>query len=423
MITVDKVEKNSLADIAGILSGDKILRMNDEEVRDRLDFEFYKSEEWLDIEVMRGDQILQFAVERRDGAYLGIEPEIMKIHLCKNNCVFCFVHQTPKGMRRSLYVKDEDYRYSFLDGHFTTLSNMKESDWERVLAQRLSPIYISVHATNPVLRAHLLKNQKIEPILPRLAWMQENNIQFHTQLVLIPGMNDGDELERSIRELLDFHPHMLSISIVPVGLTSHRKGLPDLRCLNQAEALDAIHIANKWMDVSLKRYGLNLIFPSDEMYVLAGVELPESKFYGDFSQYQNGVGTLRALMDDFEKELPALPLAKEDWTVTVLTGGLARDTLSTIMQQLEKKCLLRYELIDCENLTFGKTVTCTGLLCGKDFLAALEKSELQGQILIPPNSLNSEGLFLDDISIPELSERCNRPILAPKSFLDYFPKS
>src|SRR3954470_18665688 len=192
MIKVAAVEADSDAQRAGILPGDKILRINDEEVRDRLDFEFYRSGDFIEMEIMRGENVMTVAVERDEGQVLGIEPEVMKIHLCKNNCVFCFVHQTPKGMRKSLYVKDEDYRYSFLDGHFTTLSNMKESDWQRVLDQKLSPIYVSVHCTEPVMRAKLLKNDKLEPVLERLNWMREHGIAFHTQMVIIPDWNDKD---------------------------------------------------------------------------------------------------------------------------------------------------------------------------------------------------------------------------------------
>ena len=219
MITVAEIEKGSDAELAGMLPGDKITRVNNEEIRDNLDFEFFRSEGYLAVELLRDGESMAFEIERDSSRTLGIEPEVMKIKICRNDCVFCFVYQTPKGMRKSLYVKDEDYRYAFLDGHFTTRSNMKSEDWERVVAQRLSPIYISVHATNHELRMRLLKNQKLEPILDRLAWLRDHDLRFHTQLVVVPGWNDGEELERSLRELRLFHPWLLSISVVPVGLT------------------------------------------------------------------------------------------------------------------------------------------------------------------------------------------------------------
>lgn len=422
MIKVAAVEAESDAERAGILPGDKILKINDAEVRDRLDFEFYRSGDFLELEIMRGEQLLQVAVERDEGQVLGIEPEVMKIHLCKNNCVFCFVHQTPKGMRKSLYVKDEDYRYSFLDGHFTTLSNMKESDWNRVLEQKLSPIYVSVHCTEPGMRAKLLKNDKLEPVLDRLEWMRKHKIDFHTQMVVIPDWNDKEYLERSLRELRPFFPNLLSISVVPIGLTAFRKNLPDLRLCTREDALDMLERVERHGREALAETGEMFIFPSDEIYILAGVEVPPAEFYGDFSQYENGVGTIRTLIDDFARELPFLPKAKPNWDITVLTGPLAEGTQRKVLDTLRAEKGLQSELIVCENLTFGSTVTVTGLLCGKDFAAALERSKGKGPVLIPPNSLNKDNLFLDDMSPNDLEARFGRKVMAPNSFREYFPK-
>jgi putative radical SAM enzyme (TIGR03279 family) len=421
MIKVAAVEADSDAERAGIQPGDKILKINEEEIRDRLDFEFYRSGDFLEMEIMRGENVMQLSVERDEGQVLGIEPEVMKIHLCKNNCVFCFVHQTPKGMRKSLYVKDEDYRYSFLDGHFTTLSNMKESDWQRVLDQKLSPIYVSVHCTEPVMRAKLLKNDKLEPVMDRLAWMQRHSINFHTQMVVIPDWNDKEYLERSLRELRPMYPDLLSISVVPIGLTSHRKNLPDLRLCTREDALDILERVERHGREALSETGEMFIFPSDEIYILAGVEVPPAEFYGDFSQYENGVGTIRTLIDDFARELPFLPKAPPDWEITVLTAPLAEGTQRGILETLRKEKGLKAELLVCENLTFGSTVTVTGLLCGKDFAGALERSQGKGPVLIPPNSLNRDSLFLDDMSPADLTKRFGRKVMAPNSFREYFP--
>jgi putative radical SAM enzyme (TIGR03279 family) len=421
MIKVAAVEADSDAERAGILPGDKILRINDEEVRDRLDFEFHRSGDYLELEIMRGERVMTVAVERDMGQVLGIEPEVMKIHLCKNNCVFCFVHQTPKGMRKSLYVKDEDYRYSFLDGHFTTLSNMKEADWQRVLDQKLSPLYVSVHCTDPKMRAALLKNDKIEPVLDRLNWMRDHGIQFHTQMVIIPGWNDQEYLERSLEELRPFYPDLLSISVVPIGLTAHRKNLPDLRLCTREDALDILERTERHGRAALAETGEMFIFPSDEIYILAGKQVPPAKFYGDFSQYENGVGTIRTLLDDFARELPYLPKAKPDWEITVLTAQLASATQRGILDTLREKKGLRSELLVCENTTFGSTVTVTGLLCGKDFAHALERSQGKGPVLIPPNSLNRDNLFLDDMGPKDLEARFGRKVVVPNGFRDYFP--
>jgi putative radical SAM enzyme (TIGR03279 family) len=422
MIKVAAVEADSDAERAGIMPGDKILRINEEEVRDRLDFEFHRSGDILELEIMRGERLMTVAVERDEGQVLGIEPEVMKIHLCKNNCVFCFVHQTPKGMRKSLYVKDEDYRYSFLDGHFTTLSNMKEDDWKRVLEQKLSPLYVSVHCTEPKMRADLLKNDKLEPVMDRLQWMRDHGISFHTQMVIIPGWNDKDYLERSLAELRPLYPDLLSISVVPIGLTSYRKNLPDLRLCTREDALDILERVERHGREVLAETGEMFIFPSDEIYILAGKEVPPAGFYGDFSQYENGVGTIRTLLDDFARELPYLPKASPDWEITVLTAPLASATQEGILETLREKKGLQSELLVCENVTFGATVTVTGLLCGKDFALALERSRGKGPVLIPPNSLNRDNKFLDDMSPKDLEARFGRKVLVPNGFRDYFPQ-
>ncbi len=422
MIKIAEIEENSLAMEAGLMAGDKILKINGEEVRDRLDFEFYKSEENLELEVMRGQELLQMELDRDYGSTLGIIPEVMKIHLCKNNCVFCFVYQNPRGMRKSLYVKDEDYRYSFLDGHFTTLSNMGPKEWTRVVEQHLSPIYISVHATDPELRAKLLGNQKLEPILERLHWLREKQIDFHTQLVVIPGWNDKAQLKKSIEELMEFYPSLLSISVVPVGLTGHRRHLVDLNTFSESDAKEALDIVHSYNRICEEKFGCNFVYASDEMYVKANEPLPSPEYYGDFSQYENGVGTLCYLLKDYQSQAKKLPAAPKDWNVSVATAQLASGTLEKILTSLKEKNGLNSELKVCENKTFGKEVSVTGLLCGRDFIEALKDSHLTGPVLIPPNSLNGEGKFLDDLSCQDLEKALGRTVIAPESFMDFFPR-
>ncbi len=423
MITVAEIEVGSDAERAGLKPGDKITRVNNEEIRDRLDFEFFRSEGYLAVELLREGESLALEIERDPSRSLGIEPEVMKIKICRNDCVFCFVYQTPKGMRKSLYVKDEDYRYSFLDGHFTTLSNMKQEDWDRVVEQNLSPLYISVHATHHELRTRLLKNQKLEPILDRLAWLRDHDLRFHTQLVVVPGWNDGEELERSLRELQEFRPWMLSISVVPVGLTKHRHKLTPIRGFSEQDYLDCLEIVTRHEEAAFAKTGEHFIYASDEIYVRAGAPIPPTDFYGkDFNQYQNGVGTLRSMLEELESALPELPQTTQGHDVTVLTAPLANGVLENVLGSLRRERGLESELIVCENLTFGDSVTVTGLLCGKDFAAGLEQSHGKGPVLLPPNSLNREGAFLDDMTPADLEQRFGRPVFAPKSFRDYFPR-
>jgi len=384
MIKIAEIENGSLADKCGLLPGDKILQINNEEIRDRLDFEFFRGDLELQIKILRGDALKQIVIEREYGKNLGIIPEIMKIHICKNDCVFCFVYQNPKGMRKSMYIKDEDYRYSFLDGHFTTLSNMKTEDWTRVLEQNLSPIYISVQSTNPELRGRLLGNLKLEPILERLAWLKENGIQFHTQLVVVPDWNDGIELERSLNELIEFYPAIQSISVVPIGLTGHRDKLVKLRPLTKADAGRCLEIIHEKIELCEKKYRKNIIFASDEMYVMAGQQLPPPSFYGDYSQYENGVGTLTSFKEDFYNELESLPMNKSQVPVTILTAPIASGLLLELLTVLKEKRNLEFEMIICENLTFGQPVSVTGLLCGKDFKEGLRRSHHLGPVFIPP---------------------------------------
>jgi len=422
MITVAEIEQGSDAEKAGLRVGDRIARVNNEEIRDRLDFEFFRSEGYLAVEILRDGESLALEIERDPSRSLGIEPEVMKIKICRNDCVFCFVYQTPKGMRKSLYIKDEDFRYSFLDGHFTTLSNMKPEDWDRVVSQRLSPLYISVHATNHDLRTRLLKNPKLEPILDRLKWLRDQDLRFHTQLVVVPGWNDGEELERSLRELRLFHPWLLSISVVPVGLTRHRHKLTPLEGFSEKDYRDCLEIVQRHEAKAFAETGEHFIYPSDEIYVRAKAPLPPTEFYGrDFNQYQNGVGTLRSLLEDFASELPHLPSSPEGHQVTVLTAPLAHDTLEEILGSLRRERGLESELLVCENVTFGDSVTVTGLLCGRDFATALEQSRGSGPVMLPPNSLNREGRFLDDLAPADLEQRFGRRVLAPRSFRDYFP--
>jgi NifB/MoaA-like Fe-S oxidoreductase len=268
----------------------------------------------------------------------------------------------------------------------------------------------------------MLRARHAGPVLERLQWLKEHEIQFHTQLVIVPGWNDKENMEKSIEDLMGLYPSTLSISIVPVGLTSHRQKLVRLNSFTGKDASDCLERLERYIASCKERFGTNLVFPSDEVYLLAGADIPPSTFYGDYSQYENGVGMIRALVDEFERELPDLPDAPEDWEVTVLSGASAAGVIQNLLLRLEKEKGLRSETIVCENLTFGSEVTVTGLLCGRDFLEAVKKSCLKGPVLIPPGCLNREKIFLDDLSPGEMEKQCGRKVLAPGSFRDFFPQ-
>ncbi len=420
MIKIHHIKSESLAEQAGLRVGDKILSINGEAIRDALDYQFCKSEAALEMVVERDGTPLDVFIERSFGEDWGLEPEVMKIKRCRNRCIFCFVHQNPPGMRKTLYVKDEDYRYSFMDGHFVTLSNMKAKDWSRILEMRLSPLYISVQCTNPDLRGRMLGNRKLEPVMERLEWLCKNEIKFHTQLVIVPEWNDGEELEKSVKDLISLHPSILSISLVPVGLTKFRENEPDIRGFTATDAEKVLIQAESLINWSIRQTGENLVFPSDELYLRAKSPIPSPSFYGDYDQFENGVGLLAAFKEDLEKTLPDLPRHKEFEPVTILTGKLAFAFQEEMMCLLKSETGLICEVIPCANHTFGDSVTVTGLLGGKDFLTGLKNSRFKGRVLIPPNSLNFEGLFIDNLSPEQLSKASGREILVPESFHNYY---
>ncbi|MBF0430941.1 MAG: DUF512 domain-containing protein [Fibrobacteria bacterium] len=420
MLLITEIDAGSDAEQAGLKPGDKIISINEDKIIDQLDFEFCQGEEFLDFVILRKKELISISIQRSYGHSLGITPQEMSIKKCRNNCVFCFVHQMPKGMRKSLYIKDEDYRYSFLHGNFITLSNMKPADWERIRELSLSPLYISVHATDPELRARMLNNHKLEPILDRLTWLKANSIQLHTQLVIVPGYNDKEKLEQSLNDLLDLHPSVQSIAVVPVGITQYRQDLQAIQSFTPEIALDCLQRMEPIQTACKERFGRNFIYASDEVYILAGKPLPGTEHYGDYPQYENGVGITTSFLHDFYQALPNLPKVNPGKKISILSSTLPFPFIQEIAKRLKEKTGLQSEILECDNTTYGTSVTVAGLLCGKDIEAGLKRSTLKGPAFVPPFSVNEEGLFMDDISLQDLSKKYNRPVIAPGSFQDFF---
>ncbi len=381
----------------------ELLSINGHEINDLIDARFHSSSESLKLEYRENGILRIIDIEDWDYRDLGLELEATKIKVCKNKCIFCFIHQQPKGMRRALYVKDDDYRYSFTHGNFITLSTVTEEDFQRIIDQRLSPMYISVHATDDTLRRCIFKNEKLEPILPRLRHLIYNGIRIHTQTVVCPGVNDGDALTQTITELAELHPGIETLAVVPVGLTRYRDRLPDLRTFTSEEGGAVIDQVEALQKKYLKDEGTRFVFPADELFIIAGRPLPPLSYYEEMSQFENGVGMVRQFIVDFNRRKRYLPKKLDKkMKLDIVTGRSAEPFMrSEIMPFLENIPGLEIKLCPVDNEFWGRSVTVSGLLTGGDILKTMQNSSAD-RILLPPNCLNNDNLFLDDMSFDDL---------------------
>jgi putative radical SAM enzyme (TIGR03279 family) len=402
MLEIIGVEPASIAEELELEAGDSVLTVNGHVVNDLLDFQVHAAGEELLLEVRKHDgELWDLEVGKDADADLGLHFEHPEPTQCGNNCIFCFVHQLPAGMRRTLYVKDEDYRFSYLYGSYVTLTNVAEADIERIISQRLSPLYVSVHATDEQLRTRLLGRQG-PPILDLLKRFAEAGIEIHTQIVLCPGINDGRELERTIEDLALLCPRVLSLAVVPVGLTGYRQRLPDLRPPTMAEAGAVLAVIHGYQERFLRNFGTRFVFAADELYLKAGLEFPPLTAYEDLAQVENGVGLVpqfRAEAAEVLEEASPLQLP----AVATFTGESAKGELARFVADLAAKTGTRIHLYPIRNDFFGGHVTVTGLLTGKDVLRELGGKAL-GQALLVPDVVLRDGdeVFLDDISLADL---------------------
>ena len=345
MLKIIEVTENSPAAEIGALPGDVLISINDQEVHDFLDYQFYQAEEYLEIHVRRDGQDLYSPVKKEYDEDLGLVFAPPKIRGCANNCVFCFIDQNPEGMRKPIYFHDEDYRYSFLYGNFITLTNLSQQELERIVNQKLSPLYVSVHATDAEARKKIFRHKGDDHLMEKIKFLADNNILLHTQIVLVPGMNDGKILQQTIADLYNFREQVLSVAIVPVGLTKHRSGLPELSPVDAEYAKKFIKKSKIW-DAKYKNIeGDPFVTIADEFFILSGHEIPPADYYGPYYQIENGVGLTRELLDDFELDKENLPekLARPT-KILFITGKL-------IKPLLEKEILPTLQTI--ENLVTG----------------------------------------------------------------------
>lgn len=394
--------------------GYTIKSVNGSEILDSIDFRFKTTDEQISIVFAdpKGEEIA-FDFDEFYGGDLGLTLDDGRIKVCRNSCIFCFVHQQPKGMRQALYVKDEDYRLSFTHGNFVTLSNTTQEDLDRIVEQRLSPIYVSVHASDDTLRRCMLKNEKLAPIIPMIKYLAQNGITVHTQVVLCPGVNDGKYLEQTINQLAELCPDVETLAVVPVGLTKYREHLPNLRNYESDEAADIIDYIEKRQIEFLDKYGTRFLWASDEFYVEAKRPFPARHYYEEMSQFENGIGMGREFITMFNYRKAKLKSLKSKKRVLFLTGYSAYPFLSEdILPYIQNELNLDLEIFPVENQFWGKMVTVSGLLTGQDMLrqARIKYDEFD-TVVLPPNCINNDDLFLDNLSLKQFSTALNKEVV------------
>ncbi len=411
---VASVRRRSPAAVAGLAPGDRLLAINGQPLRDAIDFQFHAGEEMLVVEVERAAGRTSVTLIRQ-GHDLGLElqaPRPGEIATCANKCVFCFIHQLPKGMRRSLYVKDDDFRLSFLHGNYITLSDLHEEALARIIAQRLSPLYVSVHATDPLLRHVLLgRPRHSAEILPRLERLSKAGIRLHAQIVLCPDWNDGVHLEQTVFELAPLSPQVVTTAVVPVGLTRHRERLPALRRLRDDEAQKLVATVSGWQEHFQATLGTRFVFLADEVYLQAGIEVPPAADYEGFSVAEDGVGLVRRFEDGFRRAVARCRKGRASSPVTAVTGAMYAPRLERLLAGLQPHGV-HARVVGVPNDFFGRDIAVAGLLTGTDIRRHLgSEADLGASVLVPASAVrDGENVFLDDLTPRDLSRDLGVPV-------------
>jgi putative radical SAM enzyme (TIGR03279 family) len=417
MLKVTAVATESLGAELGLAPGAELLTINGRELEDFLDWEFLSADEQFILHVRSpGGEETEFDIERPEGLAMGVSVEPPRIRRCANRCDFCFVDGLPEGLRDTLYIRDDDYRLSFKYGNFATLTNLKPRDTERIIEYRLSPLYVSVHATDPVIRRWLLRNPLAPDVLEQLREFAAHGLVFHTQIVMSPGVNDGTVMERTLADLYALGAAVLSVSAVPVGLTTFSKHQL-VREPTRDECRAAIDQLERWARRARRERGSTWAFGADELYLRAELPLPSAESYDGFEQVENGVGSVRWLQHRIALDASATA----DWRgrrIGVFTGTSMAGLMPQVLEPLSRVTAARFELIPLTNPLFGSSVTCAGLLPGAAFGAALAGRGDLDLALIPGESLNDDRMFLDDLTLSEVQAASPVEIRASHYFID-----
>ncbi len=412
---IKSVLKNSIADEIGLEKGDCILKINDTKIQDVLDYRFLTADDFYVLDVLKKDGSREIIEIESGYEELGVEFEnslMDSAKSCQNKCVFCFIDQLPKGMRKTLYFKDDDARLSFLQGNYITLTNLKDFDIERIIKMRISPVNVSVHTTDPELRRFMLKNKNAGKLYETMKKLAANKITMNCQIVLCPEINDGKNLERTVRDLAVLSPYVHSVSIVPVGLSAHREGLCPLKSFDQKGAAEVIDTVHEWQKEFLKKYGSRIIYLSDEFYIMAKRDLPEEDEYEGYSQIENGVGLITSMRREFFSAIEKIGKLKKKRKVSIATGESAYDFIKGLTCEMEK----RVEGFVCnvykiKNNFFGGKVSVAGLICGCDLLEQLKDKDLGEGLFISISMLrNGDDVFLDDFTLTDIERKLKTKI-------------
>lgn len=416
MVNISGVVPGSIAQKRGILPGDTLIRINGSEIRDVLDYRFYIVDKKLDLLLCRNGETYSVEIKKREDSDIGLEFETFLMdqkHTCRNACVFCFIDQMPKGMRETLYFKDDDSRLSFLMGNYVTLTNLYDEDIDRIIKMHMSPINISVHTTDPDLRVKMLRNKRAGDVLKYMERLAAAGIEMNCQIVLCKDINDGENLTKTMHDLAALYPHVPSVSVVPFGMTKYRDGLYHIEQFTKEESKKVVRQVESFARSCKDYYGDYIFYCGDEFYLEAGLPIPDGEYYGDYLQIENGVGMIASMKDEFEAAIGDAEYDGGAREVSIITGALAYDFISSLAKIIENKFKdIIIHVYKIDNDFFGHTVTVAGLVTGRDIIAQTKDKPIGEAAFIPSCMLKAdEAVFLDGTSVEELETSLGAKII------------